>query len=180
MPRWFPPILLLGLLLGGCATVPPAALSKGVFSPVTPQEIQTGTPEGQRIRWGGVIIDVTPKEQETCFRILALPLDTEARPERDDRALGRFVGCAQGFYDPALYAVGREITVTGEIRGVEPGKVGDFQYLFPRVAVDAVYLWPKQPNVVHVPYRDPFFWSPFWWDPFYSPWYWPPPRYYRR
>lgn len=70
--------------------------------------------------------------------------------------------------------------MTGEVRGVERGRVGDFPYPFPSVAVDAVYLWPKEPNVVYVPYRDPLFWSPFWWDPFYSPWYWPPPRYYRR
>lgn len=177
MSRWLPLLLPL-LLLGGCATVPPAALNKGTFSLVTPQEAQAGSREGQRVRWGGVIIDTTPKEQETCFRILALPLDKEARPVRDDRTLGRFIGCAQGFYDPALYAAGRELTVTGEIRGVEPGAVGDYQYLFPRLAVDSVYLWPKEPNVVYVPYRDPFWWDPYY--PFYSPWYWPPPRYYYR
>lgn len=158
-------LLLPGLLLGACATIP-TELARGPYTQITPQEAQTGKYDGQRVRWGGVIIGAAPGEKETCFRVLALPLDSSARPERSDNALGRFIGCAPAFYDPAVYAAGREITVTGELAGVESGTVDNYRYAFPKLRLETVYLWPQRPNVIYVPYYDPF------WGPLYGP-YWP-------
>ena len=58
------------------------------------------------------------------------------------RPLGRFIACRNGFYDPALFERNREVTFTGHIDGYEVRQVGGYDYRFPRVAADVVYLWP--------------------------------------
>jgi outer membrane lipoprotein len=121
------------------------------------------------VRWGGEIISTEPGQQSTCFYVLGRPLDDQARPVRsgNNDSQGRFVACRAGFYDPEVFARGREITVTGAIQGTMTRKVGDYDYNYPRVDANVVYLWPKRPAVVGYPY------GPGWYDPFWGP-YWGP------
>ncbi|MCL5801227.1 MAG: Slp family lipoprotein, partial [Gammaproteobacteria bacterium] len=91
-------------LLTACATTPPAAL-QGTFSTLTPQQTLMQAATGQSVRWGGEIIQTLPGKDETCFEIIARPLDSTARPILGDNAQqGRFIACSQGFYDPEVYA----------------------------------------------------------------------------
>jgi outer membrane lipoprotein len=120
-----------------------------------------------------VIIQTMTQTNRTCFEVMGLSLDSNAQPQSNDQSLGRFIACAKGFYDPALYAAGRELTFTGSIEGTEKQKIGEYDYQFPRLVVDAVHLWPKRSNIVYVPYYDPF-WDPFW------PYYYRPYPYHRR
>lgn len=165
------------LVLGGCATIPkPLA---GNFSAVTPSAAQHGTAaEGAQVRWGGQIIRTEPAADHTCFYILARPLDGNARPQEGGDADGRFVACHSGFYDPEVFTKGREVTITGRLDGTLDGKVGQYDYTYPRVAASVIYLWKPRPRVVHYadPYYDPFWgpWGPYW-GGFYGP-YWYPPR----
>ena len=175
--RWTQRVLAAGaaIVLTACATIPPQLTQGGPFVDVTPQQAQSGNDEGRRVRWGGVIIEVTPKASRTCFEIMALKLDKLAEPRDSDTSLGRFVACADGFFEPALYTKGRYVTFTGTIDGIEKQKIGEYEYGFPRLNADSVYLWPKRHDVIYVPYPDPF-WGPYW------PYYWPhyrPPYYYR-
>ena len=151
---------LLSLGLGACATVPQELA--GTYTTVSPDN--AAATQGARVRWGGRIIQTEPQERETCFFVLDVPLDSQARPERGEQSRGRFVACKQGFYDPEVYAKGRDITVTGTVGGSETRKVGDFDYVYPRVNADVVYLWPKRP--MYTP--GPYYYSPFY-DPFYDP-----------
>src|SRR6185437_7046096 len=81
--------------------------------------------------------------------------------------LGRFVACKQGFYDPEVFAKGREITVTGSLDGTVQHKIGEYDYTYPRVAANTIYLWPKRPIYMQRP--DPWGpWGPC--DPFWSGW----------
>jgi outer membrane lipoprotein len=159
-------IFLLASLatLGGCATMP-APLS-GEFAGVSPK--QAGSAQGQRVRWGGEIIKVDPKADVTCFEILARDLSSQARPVHHDESEGRFLACRQGFYDPAVFTAGREVTVVGAVAGSEKRPVGDFEYSYPRVNADVVYLWPKRPlytqNYDPWPYYGPY-WGWGWWGP---------------
>src|SRR5262249_36839351 len=126
---------------------------------------------GEAVRWGGEIVKARPGRGETCFEVLSKPLDRAARPRPVDETLGRFVACSAGFYDPAIYAAGRELTVAGTLAETSDRKVGDSQYRFPVVRADAVYLWPKRgPR--------PYYYDP-WDDPFWRPYpywgWWPPP-----
>lgn len=153
------------LALGGCATIPQPL--QGNFAPVTMDAARSGTANASAVRWGGEIIETRPHQQETCFFVLAEPLDSQARPKRGDEGMGRFVACKQGFYDPEVFQKGREITVTGTLSGTVQHKIGEFDYTYPKVEASNVYLWPKRPLYVSRP--DPWGpWGPC--DPFWSSW----------
>lgn len=156
-----------GLALGGCATIPQPL--QGTYTPVALDAAQSGTVTATPVRWGGEIIQTEPRQQQTCFFVLAEPLDSQARPKRDEASLGRFVACKQGFYDPEVFAKGREITVTGTLDGTVQHKIGQFDYTYPKVEVNNVYLWPLRPLYVQRP--DPWGpWGPWGCDPFWSSW----------
>jgi outer membrane lipoprotein len=169
-------ILLSGAGLVSCATVP--APLQGQFSAATPHDAAAAG-ASQAVRWGGEIIKVEPKKDATCFEILARQLDASARPLSSDPSDGRFKACRAGFYDPEVFARGRELTVTGTVTGTDSGKVGEFDYSYPHVAADTIYLWPKRPMYARTPYYDPWmygyggpwgfgpYWGPFWGGPTY-------------
>jgi outer membrane lipoprotein len=153
-------------VLAGCATVP-APLAGTNFAPLTPQQAVAGTgTSGQRVRWGGEIIKVDPRADSTCFEILSRELYGDARPNRKDHSDGRFLACKQGFFDPAVYAKGRDITVVGTLDSSEKHKVGQFDYTFAKVAADEIYMWPKR-TVYAGGYYDPFY-GPCYGDPFWG------------
>ncbi|HET7563133.1 MAG TPA: Slp family lipoprotein [Rhodanobacteraceae bacterium] len=155
------------LALGGCATVPkPIA---GDYAPVSLDAARTGTATANRVRWGGEIIETQPRADQTCFFVLAQPLDSQARPQRGADSNGRFVACKQGFYDPEVFRKGRDLTVTGTLAGTVQHKIGQYEYTYAKVDADNVYLWPKRPVYVDRPYdRWGGPWGPC--DPFWSPW----------
>jgi len=145
-------------LLGGCATIPQPLV--GNYAAVDIAGAQQNNVSGNRVRWGGEIIKTEPGPQGTCIFMLGRHLDTEARPESgsNDATLGRFVACRAGFYDPEVFKQGREVTVTGTLQGNLSEKVGEYDYAYPRVEADIIYLWPEP--VVHNYYNG--FYDPFW------------------
>jgi len=151
-------------LLAGCATVPKPL--QGEFTSATPAT--TGQADGARVRWGGIIVAVEPKRDVTCFQILSRELGNTGRPRFKDESGGRFLACRQGFYDPAQFPNGRELTVTGTLSGTEARTIGEYNAELPRVAAESVYLWPDR----QLDYSGPtpgtlFFHDPFWWG--YTP-----------
>lgn len=165
--------------LAACATVPQPL--QGTFDTVSPGSAQRGGAAAGKVRWGGEIIKTEPGSQQTCFYLLSRPLDNQARPElgTSGENQGRFVACRTGFYDPEVFTRGRELTVTGTLNGTMTQKVGDFDYAYPRIDADVVYLWPKRPITVRYPpgYYDPF-WGPGF-GPYWGPWrdpFWYQPR----
>lgn len=164
------PILtaLAALALAGCASVPLSP--PGPYADLTPQDAVNTANVGARVRWGGEIISTTPKTDRTCFVVLALPLYAGGEPSNSQtRTLGRFVACSPGFYDPALYTPGRQITIAGNIQRFENRKVGGYDYRMPVIDSGAPHLWPIEPRVQYV--------TPAC-DPFCSPLIWPRVYYY--
>jgi len=131
------------LALAACAR-PPANLA-GQYDRVTVQDAQTQPRQGVAVRWGGKLISTRPAKDQTCFEIASFPLDDTARPQPSDESPGRFIACTPGFYDPAVYVPGRDVTVAGALNGTMPGRVGQYDYTFPRVDATTVYLWPDRP-----------------------------------
>ena len=78
------------------------------------------------------------------LEVLGRPLSDTARPRRTDVGSGRFLACRGGFYDPAIFADGREMTVVGRVTGTESRPVGAYNYPSPRVDADVVFLWPER------------------------------------
>ncbi len=172
MTRYMPiaSLIVVGLLTG-CATAPKPL--QGEFAQILPAEVGTEAPIGQRVRWGGEIVAVDTQASRSCFELLGKSLNESARPSRADETAGRFLACRDGFYDPALFEVGRDLTVVGTIESIEPRPIGGFEYRYPKIAADVIYLWPM---------RDPYRMRPvgFWvgqhgnawlghWTPIYFP-----------
>ncbi len=131
--------IVLALGLAACASAPKPL--QGQFAASLPD--QAG-PTGERVRWGGSIVSVVPEAERTCFEILGRPLDMVARPRWDYEPLGRFLACRDRFYDPAIFEQGRDITIAGTLVGFETGKVGEYEYRYPAVEADTVYLWSER------------------------------------
>lgn len=153
------------LALGGCATIPQPL--QGTYAPVTLEAARSGGATATPVRWGGEIIQTEPREQQTCFFVLAEPLDSQARPKHGEDTLGRFVACKQGFYDPEVFRKGREITVTGTLQGTVQHRIGDFDYTYPKVDAANIYLWKPRPVYTNTYYNSWGPWGP-WGDPFWG------------
>lgn len=161
-------IALLAFGLAACATAP--APLRGEFSALSPDAARDAGVR-EHVRWGGVIAAVEPGSDRTCFQVVGRELDTYARPRQSDSSAGRFIACRSGFYDPQVFAEGREVTVTGRVDGSETRLIGEYSYAHPRVAADVIYLWPER-REVYTRYRDPWYPYPYY-HPFYRPWYGP-------
>lgn len=153
-------VLVTAAWLSACATAPGPL--RGEFSAVAPAS--GAVAQGQRVRWGGSLIAAEPRAGETCFEVLARPLSESGRPYREDQAEGRFLACRPGFYDPALFDEGREVTFTGTVQGFETRRIGEYDYRYPLVAADVVYLWPPRREVEYIYAYDPWLshWGPWW------------------
>ncbi|WP_139349759.1 Slp family lipoprotein [Thioalkalivibrio denitrificans] len=164
-------IILLGL--AGCASPVPEPIRQAPPSQPQPNEVRADEArfEGVTVRWGGVIAAVTNRAEDTLLEVVSRPLARGGRPQLTDATQGRFLARVDGFLDPAVFAPGREITVTGTVAGLEPRTVGEFPYPYVRVDVDMHYLW-----AVREPIREPYY-SPWWYDPwypyhpYYRPWH---------
>ena len=153
--------LTASLALSACASAPRPL--QGQYANLYPDDAASQSSVGTTVRWGGRIVAVDPQSQRSCFEIVAMPLSGTGRPLQVDRSEGRFIACRAGFYDPEVFQAGREITVSGRVDGFETRTVGDFDYRYPLVAADVVYLWPERRE--H-DYRDrPILYGPYgpWW-----------------
>lgn len=165
-------IASLFVLLAGCTAVPEQI--QGTFAEVSPARVDESV-FGTQVRWGGVILETRNRENRSCFEILSRELDRYLRPVIDDRTAGRFIACKPGFHDPAVFAKGRELTVTGHIRTITVRRVDDFDYRYPLLDVEHLVLWEKRKNVVvYRHHYDPWGWHyPYgywgWGHPYYRP-----------
>lgn len=155
-------LLAASATLAGCAT-PPKPL-RGTFAPLAPEQAASTGRSGDSVRWGGRIVAVEPTPEHTCFEVLGRDLGDSARPVRSaDQSQGRFIACRTGFYDPAIFTTERDITVTGTITGFETRRIGEYDYRYPRVAAEVIYLWPEL-SQDRIYYSDPFWpgYSGYW------------------
>lgn len=158
------------LVLGACATAPKPL--QGQFTTVTPRDSVAGQQVGTSVRWGGKIIQTKPGQGQTCFQMLSRPLSGSGRPDSDsaDASDGRFIACRSGFYDPAVFEPGREVTFIGHVAGYESTRIGEYDYRLPKIDADVVYLWPVVRQVDVVPAYPYGPWGP--WDPWGPRWGW--------
>lgn len=135
---------------------------------------------GSRVRWGGTVVMVENRREDTWVAILSRPLDARGRPVSNGRPGERFIAVLPGFAEPALYPPGQRITIVGTVVGSATRTVGEFPYTYPLVAVETRQLWETP-----TPRRDPLYYDPYWHDSYrYDPWYrdrypWRPRRYWR-
>ncbi len=155
-------ILLLSILLSACVSIPQPLV--GEYPALEPQQASQLS-QNQNIRWGGVIIAVKPEADFTCLEILGKPMDSRQRPINEDGSIGRFIACKNQFLDPAVFAEGREVTVTGPIKQIEERLIGEFVYAYPIIDATTIYLWAERIERVYYNTGGFYYW------PLYTPYY---------
>jgi len=144
-----------------CAVMPKELREEGGEKKITLKMVKGDfeTYQGRKVMWGGKIIRCENKREGTLFEVLQLPLDVEGRPKEVDESEGRFLALYDGFLDCAIYCSKREITVVGEVRDLQKGKLGEMEYVYPVIRVKRIHLWKKRKEEMDV----------------YHYHYWPPP-----
>ncbi len=163
-------LIVAAALLGACASSPTIFNQPMPNAPDLKQVNQDiDKYKGSRVRWGGVIASLKNQQDETWIELVQYRLDRRGRPIDGD-SHGRFFVKIAGFLEPREYAIGREMTVVGEVTQTITQKIGTHNYVYPVVAVNGgeFMLW-NQLNA----YRDSYPYSARFYDPFYDPFYGP-------
>ncbi|MDH5472346.1 MAG: Slp family lipoprotein [Gammaproteobacteria bacterium] len=134
-------VILLGLL-NGCATTPAFDTSK-VDASLTPKSViaEQKINLGKQVLWGGVILSIKNLKDSTQIEVLAYPLDSYHAPQKDKDPLGRFIIKQPGYLEPTSYAQGKMVTVSGEIKTIQKGSVGESEYSYPVIYSQQLHLW---------------------------------------
>jgi len=164
--------LLLALFLAGCSTFPDKLQLEDTTQLVIYEDAASKAEQvkGKMLRWGGAIAKIENKADSTVFEMVYYPLNRYGRPISDDESMGRYRIHVNGFMDPMVYQVGRLMTFTAELNGLEKGLVGEHEYVFPTANAQAYYLWK---NVQRIDINDVHVWP-------YQYWYGHYPRPYHR
>lgn len=162
MQRLLLPVLLM--FAAACAR-PPVSLRGDDLTQLSVRDVQQKDLLRVRVRWGGTIVRAQVEASASCFEVVGRPLDREARPRRSDETDGRFLACHGGFFDPEVYAKGREITAVGTVVDIVAAKVGEYPYRFPKLAAEVIHLWPQRVDPPPVYYGSPYYWDPWIWGP---------------
>jgi outer membrane lipoprotein len=136
-------LLLLALLLAGCASSPFS--DAGYVPALGPADALRGDVAlGQRMLWGGRIVGITNTAEATELEVLALPLDRTDRPRASAEGGVRFIVRHPGFLEPVNYAPGRLVTALGRYDGVVERPVGEFMIEQPVIEARRIELWPAR------------------------------------
>jgi outer membrane lipoprotein len=138
-------VLLVATFLNACATSPNFDTT-GIDTSMTPKRAvdENQVLQSEPVLWGGVVINSTNLKDSTQLEILAYPLDSYQRPNRDQEPLGRFLAVHKGYLETTDYAQGRLITVRGTFGNKRVGRVGEAEYSYPVVNINQLHLWSKQ------------------------------------
>lgn len=132
------PFLLCAVLLAGCTASPPRAeAAPGPAAAVADQ----ARFQGQRVVWGGQIVAVHNLRNRTELEVLAYPLGSGGRPASGGTPSGRFIAVRSGFLEPADFAPGRLVTVSGTVGPSREGSVGEARYRFATISAEELQLW---------------------------------------
>ena len=181
--------ILLGatLMLSACYSYIPVEIRDPIpDNPPLPQvRRDTQSFIGRSVRWGGTIVNVENKENETWIELVAKDLGAYGQPHDTDASDGRFIARVTGFLDPAIYSEGRKLTVYGRIEDGVERPIGEKRYSYPLVGAVSVFLWPDDEDRYYA--SDPYFFprhlEPYpyyeYYDYYYGYPYWPLPRHRR-
>ncbi len=137
------PLVLAGLL-AACATGPRFDTRAYSQSP-TPAEaaVDAALWQGDRVLWGGMILNSVNQEDGTEIEVLAYPLASGQRPDTSRQPIGRFIVHEGRYLETVDYAQGRLVTVAGPFTSTRDGRVGDARFTWPLVEADGLHLWPR-------------------------------------
>lgn len=137
-------LLLCAALLSACATPLPYPAAPATSPPPFEVAESIDAHLEREVLWGGMILEVTPRERWTELEVLAFPLDRRQQPLPHLADEGRFILVVAGFADPLEYAPGRFVTVPGRITGLRRGTLRNEDHAWPMVDALSFRLWPRE------------------------------------
>lgn len=179
-------LIVAGFVAGCSHVLPPEAL--GLIEPGLDLVQVRENPSayvGKTLLLGGKIVKTEAEQSGTVFEVLSYSVNRWGEPQEPDETAGRFLAKAQGFYDPDIYQPGRFLTMTATVVGEEFRPLKDYQYHYPVLRIDSLYLWPKgydpeyfydyrgyynyPPWPGYYPYGPSWRYDPYWgpYDPFW-------------
>jgi outer membrane lipoprotein len=135
--------LLTLLLAGACAPPFPQQMLDRVDRNLSFEELRKD-PDKYKGTWvmlGGMIVAAKNTKEGSVIELLQRPLDRSARPLQTDATEGRLLIVADEFLDAAVYQIGRELTVIGEVSGRKVLPLGEIEYDYPLVSAKSLHLW---------------------------------------
>jgi outer membrane lipoprotein len=153
-------LLIVGaaLLLQGCSYAISSDVARTADRSITFDTFQAepSSHKGKTVIFGGLIVQSRNVKTGTLIEIDQKELDYWGKPRRTDRSGGRFIVLQPRYLDILVYAPGREITVAGEVAGVEEKSLGQSGVLYPLINAREVKLWPREkPAREHPTFLDP-------------------------
>jgi len=146
-------------LLTACVSIPPVL--QGDYSSLTPAASKQQHPMNVPVRWSGLIINTVNRKDKTCFEIVQTQTDKSLRPIKViPKDSSRFFACKDGFMEPHAFNK-RLVTITGKLVAYSNQKIDEYEYEYPVVKTDKIYIWRK-----HIP-RYKYFNSFATFSPFY-------------
>ena len=139
-------IAVLSPVLGGCVASPFEARQTAVVELDVDRALAEPDRVGATVIWGGRVVGIVNTGEFTELEVLALPLKSGDRPDRNADGSTRFVIRHAGYLEPMTFAPGRFVTVLGRFVGIESRSVGAFPLRHPVVHSEQLELWPIDPN----------------------------------
>ena len=155
------------MLLCGCASVISENVLKDVNRGISFPDLLKDPKAyiGETVLLGGVIVEVTYKEDGTFLEIYQTAIDNQEEPIDLDLSKGRFLARYKGFLESGIYSKGRKVTIAGIVEGAEVLKIGNLSYHYPYLLIKEIHLWEKEQTVY-----EPYPWYPIGpWGP-WGPW----------
>jgi outer membrane lipoprotein len=101
----------------------------------------SGERAGERVTWGGTLVEARNLERETELEVVGMPLDGCGRPQTNGAPVGRFIIVRPGYLEAAELNPGALVTATGEVIGTREGQIGEAFYRFPLLRDPAPVIW---------------------------------------
>ncbi len=142
-PRHTPiPLILIILLLAGCAPVISKTTQRQVDRSLTFEEIlkNPSTHRGAGALLGGQVIGVTNSEKISLVEVLQFPLSRRMKPRPYKDSKGRFLISVKGFLDPLVYR-GKLVTAAGPLGAPVTRDLGKARYTYPLIKSRELHLW---------------------------------------
>ena len=123
MSRYF--VLLAVFLFAGCTIVPDSIdVPEGTQLVSYSKAVTSGaSAQGQKARWGGLIVGVENKPNQTLIELAHFPLNHYGKPGTNGETSGRFKVQIDGFVDPIVFEEGRTATFLGTLIAPTTGMV---------------------------------------------------------
>jgi outer membrane lipoprotein len=133
---------VLIVVIGGCATDADTCRRPSGDRSLTPAvAAASGEHVGERVTWGGTLVEVRNLERATELEMVGLPLGACGRPLTSSAPIGRFIIVRPGYLEAADLRPGTPVTATGEIIGTREGQIGETFYRFPLLQDPAPVIW---------------------------------------